>query len=87
MEGVAYICYIDCGDASQVFAHVQSHQIAHVKYVISLYIHYTSVNLLKNTGQQRPTSLIKMRLEEVEHTGGTLNFFQGPDGLISWQTV
>lgn len=39
LEGVAYVCYIDCGDASQVFAHVQSHQIAHVKYVISLYIH------------------------------------------------
>ena len=46
-------CYVDCGDASRVFAHVQSHQIVHIKYVISLYIHYTSVSLLKNTSVNR----------------------------------
>lgn len=53
LEGVAYVCYVDCGDASRVFAHVQSHQTVHIKYVISLYIHYTSVNLLKNTSVNR----------------------------------
>ena len=53
LESVACVCYIDCGDASWVFAHVQSHQIVHIKYVISLYIHYTSVSLLKNTSVNR----------------------------------
>lgn len=60
---------------------IQTHQMYTFNMHIALYINYTSINLqsIKKylLSPLRLTYLIKMRLEEVEHTGGTLSFFQG----------
>ena len=51
--GDKYVYYLDCGDGTQGYACVQTHQIVHIKYVQFLYIHYTSIQLFKKKDQAK----------------------------------
>lgn len=46
----------------QIFAHVQTHQIVHIKVQYSsLYINHTSIKLLKRYRLQSPTCRLSLR--------------------------
>lgn len=48
LGSVGYNCCLDCSDGIMVFGCVESHQIAHSRYMQFLCINYTSTKLLKN---------------------------------------